>query len=980
MTKHLYILFAAFGLLMSPLSISAQNGCAGVSLTGNTGNITVTGLGPYSHIQVFTQYYAGQVYNQELRVSSVVIPITTGSGNYIVKVWSNPNTADFCERDFPVVVPTGVGNLPVAVNDATTTPQNTPVNIPVLTNDQVNGTLQSVTLVSNPSNGTVILNGANEFVYTPNLGFSGTDQFTYRITNQNGTSNVATVTITVPNGVSPPIAVNDNGTTPQNTPISTPVLNNDNLNGAPLQMLIVMSHPTNGTAIVSGNNIVYTPNTGFCGPDAYTYKIVTAGGSSIATVNINVTCPAPLPVANNDATTTPQNTPVNIAVLTNDQVNGTLQSVILVSNPLNGTVSLNSSNQFVYTPNLGFSGTDQFTYRITNQNGTSNVATVTITVPRTAILPLTVNDAATTPQDIPVTISVLSNDQINGTLQSVILVSPPSNGTVILNASNQFVYTPNAGFTGTDQFTYRITNQDGTSNVATVTIFVPSSDPCVVSPVPVPTATTTNATNGQANGCINITNLPTGASSSINGGAATTDRTQYCDLAAGTYTVIVNRNGCIKTASFSVANAIVCDNVTNGGTISKSCLNGTVVLNNVTAAAGGSGALQYIWLVSTTGCPTQVSQAIPNATGASLTCTPSSVTRYFVRYARRANCASATFYRASNCITVNPLECATTSCTSTQTDRCVTISLLRIQRHTSGEACLSFKVTNNCSHNLANVAISLPAGVRAANGTVYTSPSGNTYNVLNPATVPFYGIRFDATSGYIASSKSEIFTFNMPANVAIPSNITVATKCGVLVYTVNLTTNCTTNIQALNASTDRLEMNATGEPNSARIEWMSNTGEKNDYFTVEKANLTTGEFETLETVNNKVFDNSAAHYVTYDHTLTDGENTYRVKSTYTDGSVKISAPQTVNFKNAVGTKIYPNPTAVDVNVDLSKYNGKTVTVSLYNSLGNEVVKQIVTNSPNTLTINVSELPAGNYRLRVSSPNTKDAVQSLIIAQ
>ena len=86
--------------------------------------------------------------------------------------------------------------------------------------------------------------------------------------------------------------------------------------------------------------------------------------------------------------------------------------------------------------------------------------------------------------------------------------------------------------------------------------YCPVTDPCVANPVPTPTTTITNATNGQANGCINITNLPTGAKSSINGGTATVGKTQYCGLAAGTYTITVNLNGCIKSVTCKVGNTV----------------------------------------------------------------------------------------------------------------------------------------------------------------------------------------------------------------------------------------------------------------------------------------------------------------------------------------------------------------------------------------------------------------------------------------
>ena len=56
------------------------------------------------------------------------------------------------------------------------------------------------------------------------------------------------------------------------------------------------------------------------------------------------------------------------------------------------------------------------------------------------------------------------------------VASGPANGTVALSANGSFVYTPNAGFAGSDSFTYTANDVDTTrsSNVATVSITVRS--------------------------------------------------------------------------------------------------------------------------------------------------------------------------------------------------------------------------------------------------------------------------------------------------------------------------------------------------------------------------------------------------------------------------------------------------------------------------------------------------------------------------
>ena len=90
---------------------------------------------------------------------------------------------------------------PVARADSATTMNRAPVTVKVLTNDtDADGTLapQSVRLVTNPSHGTVVLNANGSIVYKAAAKFSGTDTFSYTVTdNQGATSNAAVVTVKV---------------------------------------------------------------------------------------------------------------------------------------------------------------------------------------------------------------------------------------------------------------------------------------------------------------------------------------------------------------------------------------------------------------------------------------------------------------------------------------------------------------------------------------------------------------------------------------------------------------------------------------------------------------------------------------------------------------------------------------------------------------------------------------------------------------
>ena len=86
---------------------------------------------------------------------------------------------------------------PTAVNDNASTSENTLVSIPVLSNDSdPNSESLTPAIETTPGNGSAVING-NNIDYTPNLGFFGTETFTYRITNTSGLCAIASVVVTI---------------------------------------------------------------------------------------------------------------------------------------------------------------------------------------------------------------------------------------------------------------------------------------------------------------------------------------------------------------------------------------------------------------------------------------------------------------------------------------------------------------------------------------------------------------------------------------------------------------------------------------------------------------------------------------------------------------------------------------------------------------------------------------------------------------
>ena len=187
-----------------------------------------------------------------------------------------------------------------------------------------------------PTNGTANISGTN-VVFTPATNFLGTAFVGYSITDGNGGTNSALITISVTNR--PPVAVNDSASAPENVAVTVPVLANDaDPDGDALA--IVSVSPTNGTAVISGTNVVFTPATNFLGTATAGYIITDGfGGTNSALITISVTNIPP--VANPDSYSVTENTTNTLSPLVNDLVVTPGGSVAIVAvSPTNGTAGI----------------------------------------------------------------------------------------------------------------------------------------------------------------------------------------------------------------------------------------------------------------------------------------------------------------------------------------------------------------------------------------------------------------------------------------------------------------------------------------------------------------------------------------------------------------------------------------------------------------------------------------------------------------
>ena len=383
-----------------------------------------------------------------------------------------------------------VNDPPVAVDDTAVVAEDTPLILGVADivtpNDtDIDGDILTITGVSNPSNGMVVLNPDGTVTFTPTLNYHGPATFEYEISDGNGGSDTATVNLTVTPVQDPPVGVDDLATTDEDTPIfNLPILDNDTDPDG--DVLSVQGTPTapNGTVTVNSDGTInYAPDLNFNGTDTITYVVTDGNGNSdTATVTVTVNPVNDGPVAEDDTIAGTEDVALVLGVADivtpNDtDVEGDTLTITGVSNPSNGTVVLNPDGTVTFTPTLNYNGPATFEYEISDGNGGSDTATVTVNVAPVNDPPVAVNDIVAGMEDTDLVLGVADivtpNDtDLDGDRLTITEVSNPSNGTVVLNPDGTVTFTPTLNYHGPATFDYEISDGNGGSDTATVTVNV----------------------------------------------------------------------------------------------------------------------------------------------------------------------------------------------------------------------------------------------------------------------------------------------------------------------------------------------------------------------------------------------------------------------------------------------------------------------------------------------------------------------------
>ena len=557
-----------------------------------------------------------------------------------------------------LTVNVGANTAPTSADRTATATEDTAVTLGtadfVFIDTDLGQALANVRIDALPASGTLSLNGvavtagqvisaaniaAGNLTFLPAANGNGANYaaFTFSVQDSAGAFDIVpnTVTINVTPVNDAPAAVNDAVTTPEDTALTivpATLLGNDtDVDGNALTITSAQD-AVNGTVVLSGGNVVFTPNANYNGPASFSYTVSDGnGGISTATVNITVAAVNDNPVANADAVNTTINVPIaNINVLGNDtDVDGNTLSVTSATvNPAQGSATVNANGTINFTPALNFSGLASVTVTIGDGNGGTATSTLTITVGANTP-PNSANATATTPEDTTLVLNtgnfVFIDADAGQTLANVRIDTLPTIGTLRLNGiavtagqiisvanigAGNLTYAPvlNGNGLAYSAFTYSVQDSAGgfdtTPNTVTIDV-TPVNDAPVANPDSVSTPEDTPLTIAPATLLGNDTDLDAdtltvqSVQSSIGGTVAIvgsnvvfTPTPNFNGPASFTYTVSDGKGG-TATSTVSIAVTPVDDPLTanlNHDTVNDtgSSTTDNVTRNNSPAIVGTS--------------------------------------------------------------------------------------------------------------------------------------------------------------------------------------------------------------------------------------------------------------------------------------------------------------------------------------------------------------------------------------------------------
>ncbi|HSS02546.1 MAG TPA: Ig-like domain-containing protein, partial [Kofleriaceae bacterium] len=368
-----------------------------------------------------------------------------------------------------------VNDAPIAHADAATLDEDSAATVDVVANDfDVDGDDLTVVALDGPTHGIATIVDGHRVRYIPAPDFHGFDALSYTISDGHGGISIAELVLTINSVNDAPVAVDDAASLDEDTDVTVDAVANDSDVDGDALALASVGQPAHGTAtLVDGRRVHYVPAANYHGPDAFSYTVGDGqGGQATATLALDVRSVNDTPVAANDAAGLDEDTSATVDVVANDSdVDGDTLVITSIAQPGHGTAAIADIHRVMYTPTRDYHGPDSLSYTISDGNGGTASATLTLDVASVNDAPVALDGSASTFDDTPVPVTLFASD-IDGDALSFAIVNGPGHGTLGAVVGNRVTYTPAAGFVGGDSFTFAASDGQAASAAATVSITV----------------------------------------------------------------------------------------------------------------------------------------------------------------------------------------------------------------------------------------------------------------------------------------------------------------------------------------------------------------------------------------------------------------------------------------------------------------------------------------------------------------------------
>ena len=326
-----------------------------------------------------------------------------------------------------------------------------------------------------PLHGTVMINANGTYSYTPAANYTGTDSFSFTVTDGTITAE-RTISVTVTPVNDAPVVAGGTASVAEEQPLNGNLPGASDVDGDALTYGTGTTAPAHGTVTINADGgYTYTPAPNYTGTDTFSFTVTDGTVTVERTITVTVTPVNDAPVASAPPVVATEDTPVSGTITVAD-VDGGTPTFTLTTAPALGTVAFNPDGTYTYTPNPNATGSDSFAVQVSD--GVGGVFSVTIPVTITPV-----NDA---PIISALPVSTEQNEAVSGRIMAAdadgdpLVFTPlvaPAKGTVTINADGSYTYTPMAGAWGDDSFTVLVS--DGQGGTVRVTI------PVTITEVPV---------------------------------------------------------------------------------------------------------------------------------------------------------------------------------------------------------------------------------------------------------------------------------------------------------------------------------------------------------------------------------------------------------------------------------------------------------------------------------------------------------------